>query len=179
MTAYIAQSNCRCGTSHTAVIIHALAPVMGPYMSRAITTIHIQEISGTRTSSITAGVRSYRNADSRIVGGCSSRAAGWTIDVSIPENMEFAKSRLNASGVGLAAVSTMVFAHSHAGEPGCLLESLWILRLRRSPGAASRAARRASCSSAPEAWMGPYRRQEGHYANRKCVAHSGRRHGSV
>ena len=66
-----------------AVIIQALAPVIGPYMSRAITTIHIHETSGTRTSSTTAGVRSYRNADSRIVGGRSSGAAGSAIDRSI------------------------------------------------------------------------------------------------
>ena len=46
MTAHIAHSSSRCGTSHIAVIIQALAPVIGPYMSRAITTIHIQETSG-------------------------------------------------------------------------------------------------------------------------------------
>jgi hypothetical protein len=55
MTAHFDQSTSRCGTPHRAVIIHALAPVIGPYMSRAITTIHIQEISGTRTSSTARG----------------------------------------------------------------------------------------------------------------------------
>ena len=39
MTAHIAHSSARCGASHRGVIIQALAPVMGPYMSRAITTI--------------------------------------------------------------------------------------------------------------------------------------------
>ena len=71
MTAHIAQSSSKCGTSHRAVIIHPLAPVIGPYMSRAIMTIHIHETSGSRISSTIAGVRSDRNADSRIVGGRS------------------------------------------------------------------------------------------------------------
>ena len=63
-------------TSQFAVIIQALAPVIGPYMSRAITTIHIQETSGSRTSRTTAGARSYRNADSTMVGGRSAGVAG-------------------------------------------------------------------------------------------------------
>ena len=80
MTAHIAQSSSRCGTSQFAVIIQALAPVIGPYMSRAITTIHIQETTGSRTSSTTAGARSYRNADSTMVGGRSAGVAGPSID---------------------------------------------------------------------------------------------------
>ena len=72
MTAHIAQSSSKCGISHRAVIIHALAPVIGPYMSRAITTIQIHETSGSSTSSTTTGVRSYRKADSRIVRGRSA-----------------------------------------------------------------------------------------------------------
>ena len=72
MTAHIAHSSSRCGTSHIAVIIQALAPVIGPYMSRAITTIHIQETSGSSTSSTSSGARSYRNADSSLVSGRSS-----------------------------------------------------------------------------------------------------------
>ncbi len=65
MTVHIAQSSNRCGTSQSAVIIHALAPVMGPYMSRAITTIHTQQNTGSRTRRITLGARSYRNAARR------------------------------------------------------------------------------------------------------------------
>ena len=61
------------------VIIQALAPVIGPYMSRAITMIHIQETVGSRTSSTTAGARSHCNADSRMVGG-RSEGAGTVID---------------------------------------------------------------------------------------------------
>ena len=76
MTVHIAQSSKRCGTSQFAVIIQALAPVIGPYMSRAITTIHIQQTRGSRTSRTTAGVRSYRNADSTMVGGRSAGVAG-------------------------------------------------------------------------------------------------------
>ena len=79
MTAHIAQSSSKCGASHRAVIIHALAPVIGPYMSRAITTIHIHDTSGVRTSSTSTGLRSYRNADSRIVGVRSS-GAGCAMD---------------------------------------------------------------------------------------------------
>ena len=51
ITAHIAHSSDRCGTSQTRVIIQALAPVIGPYMSRAITTIHIQQTTGSRTRS--------------------------------------------------------------------------------------------------------------------------------
>src|ERR1051326_5017347 len=82
MTAHIAHSSSKCGASHRAVIIHALAPVMGPYMSRAITMIHIQDTRGDSTSSTSAGVRSYRNANSRIVGVRSS-GAGSAMDLSI------------------------------------------------------------------------------------------------
>src|SRR5688572_14448544 len=38
-------SRTRCSASQTGVIIQALAPVIGPYISRAITTIHAQEMS--------------------------------------------------------------------------------------------------------------------------------------
>ena len=79
MTAHIAQSSSKCGTSHSAVIIHALAPVIGPYISRAIMAIHIHDTSGVRTSSTSTGLRSYRNADSRIVGVRSS-GAGCAMD---------------------------------------------------------------------------------------------------
>src|SRR5687768_17510602 len=85
MTAHIAQRSSKCGASHSAVIIHALAPVIGPYISRAITTIHIQETSGVRTSNTTAGVRSYRNADSKIVAVRSSGAGCAIEGITIPE----------------------------------------------------------------------------------------------
>jgi hypothetical protein len=62
MTAHIAHSSARCGASHRGVIIQALAPVMGPYKSRAITTIHDQQTSGSRTSRRMTGVRSCRRA---------------------------------------------------------------------------------------------------------------------
>ena len=52
ITAHIAHSSARCGASHCGVIIHALAPVIGPYMSRAITTIHDQHTSGHRRRTI-------------------------------------------------------------------------------------------------------------------------------
>src|SRR5262249_23090471 len=54
----------------------ALAPLIGPYMSRAITTIQIQENTGRMTSSTTADMRSHRNADSRSVGGRSAGVTG-------------------------------------------------------------------------------------------------------
>src|SRR5687767_12530351 len=87
ITAHIAHSSSKCATSHRVVIIHALAPVMGPYMSRAITTIHTHETSGSRTSSTTAGVRLYRNTDSRIVGARSSGAAISTTGELISEDI--------------------------------------------------------------------------------------------
>src|SRR5262245_46669527 len=82
MTAHIAQSSARCLASQTAVIIQALAPVIGPYMSRAITTIHIQETSSTAIRSTRAGVRSKRRADSRIVRGRSLRRVASAIEGS-------------------------------------------------------------------------------------------------
>src|SRR5688572_16871216 len=80
MTAHIAQRSARCRTSQTGVIIHALAPVIGPYMSRANTTIHIQETSGRTISNTRVGVRWYRNADSITVSGRASGALRSTID---------------------------------------------------------------------------------------------------
>src|SRR5687767_10156031 len=50
ITAHMAHSSTRCGASQTGVIIQALAPVIGPYMSRAMTTIHSQEMSDTAIS---------------------------------------------------------------------------------------------------------------------------------
>src|SRR4029079_13017029 len=80
MTVHIAQSRIRCGRSQFAVIIQALAPFMGPYMSRAITTIHIQQSAGSRIKSTTAAARSYRNACSTMVGGRSTGEAGPGMD---------------------------------------------------------------------------------------------------
>ena len=57
MTAHIAQSSSKCGASHRGVIIHALAPVIGPYMSRAITIIQIHDNNGARTNSTTTVMR--------------------------------------------------------------------------------------------------------------------------
>ena len=85
MTAHIAQSSSKYDKSHRAVIIQTLAPVIGPYMSRAMTMIHIHEISGSRTSSTMTGVRSYDRADSSIVRGRSPGAAGSTIGDSMSE----------------------------------------------------------------------------------------------
>src|SRR5688572_1882174 len=75
MTAHIAQSSSRCDASQLGVIIHALGPVIEPYMSRAITTIHSHETVGTTTRRISTAARSARSADSRKVGG-SSKASG-------------------------------------------------------------------------------------------------------
>src|SRR5688572_13235651 len=68
MTVHIAQSSSRCARSQCSVIIHALAPVIGPYMSRAVITIQVHEITGTSTRSTTTGMRSPRNTDSSRVG---------------------------------------------------------------------------------------------------------------
>ena len=61
------------------VIIHALEPVMGPYMSRAMMTIQAQLTSGITTTITARGERWWRRADSRTVGGRSLPAAGSTI----------------------------------------------------------------------------------------------------
>ena len=76
MTAHIPHSNSTCGASHRTVIIQALEPVIAPYMSLAITTIQAHETSGSRISRTIAGVRSNRNADSRIVGVRSLGSTG-------------------------------------------------------------------------------------------------------
>jgi hypothetical protein len=79
ITAHIAQSSSKWGTSHRTVIIHALAPDIGPYMSRAITTIHIHEINGARIRSKSTDKRSCRNADSRSVCNRPSAAGEFTV----------------------------------------------------------------------------------------------------
>lgn len=83
MTVHIAQSRSRCEASQCIVIIQALAPVIGPYMSRDIDTIQLQDTMGTMTSSTTVDIDSRRNADSRSVGGRSAGApaAGMVINI--------------------------------------------------------------------------------------------------
>jgi hypothetical protein len=58
IAAHIAHSRSSRGASHVTVIIHADAPVIGPYMSRAMATTQAQQASGniaTRTISVRAG----------------------------------------------------------------------------------------------------------------------------
>jgi len=85
MTAHIAQSSSRCRISQCSVIIQALAPVIGPYMSRAIITIQVHETTGTSTRSTTTATRSPRNTDSRRVGGGSRGATGADTPISIDQ----------------------------------------------------------------------------------------------
>ena len=69
ITAHMAQSNARCRASQTVVIIQALAPVIGPYMSRAIATIQIHDAAGRRITRTTTAARwLWRSADSSNVG---------------------------------------------------------------------------------------------------------------
>src|SRR5688572_12166855 len=93
MTVHIVQSSKRCGTSQFAVIIQALAPVMGPYMSRAITTIHSQQTRGSRTRRTTAAARSYCNADSTMVGERSAGVADPGIEGSTTDSRLWRPSR--------------------------------------------------------------------------------------
>ena len=71
IAAHIAHSSNTCGASHCEVIIHALAPVIDPYMSRAMTITQVQHASGSPMSSAAAAQRSARSADSSSVGGRS------------------------------------------------------------------------------------------------------------
>jgi hypothetical protein len=70
ITAHIAQSSSRCGASHCGVIIQALAPVIGPYMSRAITTIHDQHTSGNRIRRAMSGIRSREGTGAGTIAHC-------------------------------------------------------------------------------------------------------------
>ena len=83
MTAHIAHSSSRCHTSHLAVIIQALAPVIGPYMSRAITTIQIQETSRQQHQQHQQRAAVVAQCDSSIVSGRSSGAVVSAIDISL------------------------------------------------------------------------------------------------
>src|SRR6187397_2262637 len=71
MTAHIAHSRNTWRASQWTVIIHALAPVIGPDMSCAMTTIHNQQTSGKRISRTTRDARSWPSNSSRRVGGRS------------------------------------------------------------------------------------------------------------
>ena len=66
MTAHIVHSSSRCVPSQTLVIIQADGPVIAPYMSRAIATIHHQERSSTIT---TAAVKTARSRHGTTLGG--------------------------------------------------------------------------------------------------------------
>src|SRR6476661_6745679 len=79
ITAHIAQSSTTCGVSQVLVIIHADAPRMVPYMSRAITAIHAHAASGMTTSTTTMTMRSCRSAASRRVGAAAPFGLPFTI----------------------------------------------------------------------------------------------------
>src|ERR1017187_7686094 len=64
MTAHMAKSSTRWVASQVSVIIQADAPVMGPYMSRAIGTIHAQLNTIATTSAAPTSSRSRRSSDS-------------------------------------------------------------------------------------------------------------------
>ena len=59
MTAHIAHSRNRCAASHDVGIIHRLAPVIGPYMSRAMMTIQLQQA----TITVSSGTATVRRSD--------------------------------------------------------------------------------------------------------------------
>lgn len=66
MAAHIAQSSTRRGPSQVTVIIHAEAPDMGPYMSRAMAMTQIQQAAG---STITTRARLTRGRISALSSG--------------------------------------------------------------------------------------------------------------
>src|SRR5262245_13128393 len=72
MTAHIAHSRNRCGASQLVVIIQRPAPVIGPYMSRAMTTIQVQQTTRTANSGMATASRSDWSAASISVGGRSA-----------------------------------------------------------------------------------------------------------
>src|SRR5438105_10036061 len=71
ITAHIAHNSTTWRASQRSVIIHALAPIIGPYMSRAMTTIHDQQTSGIRIRRTRNVARWCPSSCSRRVGGCS------------------------------------------------------------------------------------------------------------
>src|SRR5688572_7686656 len=67
IAAHIAHNRSSRGASQVAVIIHADAPVMGPYMSRAIATTHAQHASGRPMRRRASVMRGRSRADSTTV----------------------------------------------------------------------------------------------------------------
>jgi hypothetical protein len=61
ITAHIAQSISTCTASHSAVIIQAEGPSIVPYMSRAISAIHVHAASVTAMRTIAMTARSWRS----------------------------------------------------------------------------------------------------------------------
>src|SRR3990172_354067 len=108
IAAHMAQSTIRRGASHTGVIIHAAAPVMAPYMSRAIAITHIQHANGTMTSTRTSVRRLFRKAVSTSVGLMADRR----IPVTLPEIRRADGSRLDCGdepvGTGNASAATVI-----------------------------------------------------------------------
>ena len=79
ITAHIAHSSSQCAASQFDVIIQALAPVIGPYMSRAIATIHSHETAGSTISRTTDDARGFPRAASRRVGARSAGSNGYAL----------------------------------------------------------------------------------------------------
>ena len=73
---HMAKSSARCAAFHEGVIIHAEAPVMSPYMSRAIGTIHAQQAPATSSSEPSTSQRSYVTARSREVRSITTTLPG-------------------------------------------------------------------------------------------------------
>src|SRR5271170_4507912 len=72
MTDHIAKSRTRCVVSHLSVIIHAEAPLMEPYMSRAIGIIQPQHNAIATASAVPSNSRSRNRSDSTDVRETSS-----------------------------------------------------------------------------------------------------------
>src|SRR5437773_10524045 len=60
ITVHMAKSSATCCRSHDVVIIHAAGPVIVPYMSRAIGTIHSQQTAVTPRRMATGTTRATR-----------------------------------------------------------------------------------------------------------------------
>src|SRR3954468_15937490 len=75
ITVHIATSSNMCRTSHAAVMAHADAPVIDPYMSALSARIHDQDTNVTSARPPITMLRSWRRANSRSDGG-EGRLAG-------------------------------------------------------------------------------------------------------
>src|SRR5687768_18567468 len=95
MTAHIAHSSATCRPSQTGVIIQALAPVIDPYMSRAITTVHSQQTSTTTVSGTTTAGRVEPRPHSRNVGG---RFAGGVLRATCRALRQLARPAQDSAG---------------------------------------------------------------------------------